>query len=466
MKILILQEGKYQGQTGYHFTSLVHALDIVKSNEMHATNWSTSKGMWKDMQKSQSWSITRNQGGIKYRNFNKNSIRFDINLWKLSNNQKIKGSYVDSSDYKPIQYDWKGNVDSKAIDFEYEMRPLGNTKNFSKYVDRITICLETNGYNIKSKVENYLVSGDSSSTKDIENELNLKFPELMELVNSVYSYTYFRDLLLKDIDNSLTDSSIGFSDYIKSNNFKFNYTKLIKDCNSAIDTVKKLTSKQLSFNIKDESDFDNKVKEIIMNNNIGGISDFLDTLASNSNWKNKPVHFVDTKGISLFFRYRNGISIDYEDLAIYKKLTDLETRYTLVLKKDIWQYIEGKRGVYLLREINPDDSFVQMYDTNTDKRVYVPATDKDDIKELKLILKKGKHSNFELDGNGFLSSEDIVIRELAPEFKKYSNLKKKEVFYVADSFNQKKFLAFIVSPKKGIVKGMIPFEISTKSKKL
>ena len=466
MKILVLKEGKYQGQTGYHFTTLSHASDIVASNEMHATNSMTSKGMWKDMENSKSWSITRNQHGIEYRNFYKQPIRFDINLWKLSNNQKIKGSYVDSSTYKPIQYKPDGTVDVKNIDFEYEMRPLGNTKNFSKYIDKITICLETSGSNIKSKVESFLVSGSNDVSVDkVNTELKSKFPELMELI-SAWDYTNFRDLLIKDIDNTAGNNLIEFKNYINSNNFKFNYTSLVEDCKSALKLITTLHSQQISIKAKDESDFDNKVKKIIMNNKMGVISDFLNELSSNSNWKNKSVHFVDKKGVSLFFRYRNGISIDASGLDIYKKLMDFEDKYRMILRKDIWQYIERKRGIYLLKEMNPEDSFVQLYDNNTDKRVYVPASSKDDIKEIRLILRKGKHNNFELDGTDFYSSEDIVVRELLPEFKNYSSLKKREVFYVADSFNQKKFLAFMVSPEKGVVEGMIPFSVSTKNKKL
>ena len=467
MKILVLQEGKYQGQTGYHFTTLDSALKIVKSDLMKATNSATSTGKWKDMEKSKSWSITRNKGGIKYRNFNKNSVRFDIDLWKLSNNQKIKGSYVDSSSYAPIQYDWKGNVDPNAIDFEYEMRPLGNTNNFHKCVKSISICLESYNYKIISNVMSFLASSNDI-LNNLEEELKIKYPELMKAVDICSDESKFKKFLIDNIDEVLGNNSIDFKDYISSDLFVFNYVQLMKDYKLALKTITSLTQvKEISLDIKDESEFNEKIRKIILDNDMGDFTDLM-KLLSKGKWKNIPIVFVDTKGVKLSQKYKKekvSIDLDYYNFDIYQKLVNFNKIYFSVLRKYIWQYLERKKGIALLRDMNSEDSFVRLYDSNSKKIVYVPASDKDDIKEIKLILRKGNHGSLELKGNELYSSKEIIKNELVSVFNSYGTLKKKVLFYVADSLNLKKFSAFSIAPGE-MVKGITPFVLSVANKKL
>ena len=458
MKVLVLKEGKYQGQTGYHFTNIFRALGIIQSDLMKATNPPTPKGMFKDLNKGvRSWSITREQHGFAYRNFEESPIRFDIDLWKLSNNQKIKGAYVDSPSYAPT-----------TDEFEYEMRPIGDTKNFHKFVKSIAICLDTYS-SLKKEVEQSLMAEktlDSKIMKEVEAKVKSDFSFLFEVLNISEDEKSFKDILIEDINKTIGDGFIEFRDYVKSNSFKFNYTEIIKDCNSAIKMIESSLAQNVSGDIKNDSKLSKKIIDIILNNNKGQYADILKFLSTDSKWKDIPIIFVDKKGVKLSFRYRKGISVDNIELDIYKKLIELDFRYKLVLRKYIWQYLEQKKGISLLKEINPDDSFVRLYDGNTDKGVYVPALDKDDIKEIKLILRKGKHSGFEFDGNKLYSSSDIIARELLSVFKFYSTLKKQTLFYVAESLNLKKFLAFSIAPDKDNSVGIIPYVLSTKNKKV
>lgn len=452
MKIKVLQEGKYQGQIGYHFTSLISALNIVKSDLMRATNWATSTGKWKDMEKSKSWSITRNKGGIKYRNFTKNPVRFDIDLWKLSNNQKIKGSYVDSSSYAPIQYKWNGEVDSKAIDFEYEMRPLGDTNDFHKCIKSISVCLETDNY-IKSKILDILVKGtnfsEGNALSEIENKIKDSYPVLLEVISVMNDTKKFEELLEQDIESTLgANTNIDFPSYLNSDNFKFNFSKLIKECNNAIKMFE-IGDTKLTVNLKVTQDI---LKDIIKNNNFSDYSNFVQFITTDSKWKDKPIFFVDTKGRDIVNQFKKGIPVDYKKSNLYQSLLRLEYRYTTMLNKIISVYIEKRRGILLLKEISNEDSWYRLYDEQTNRYVYVPAQDKDDIKEIKLILRKGKHERFSASGNNLLTSEDVIKSEVVKRLK-YDNIssyKKKIIFYIAESFNLKKFLSFSLVPVKGI----------------
>lgn len=453
MRIMVLQEGKYQGQTGYHFTSLSSGLSIVKSDLMKATNWATSTGKWKDMEKSKSWSITRNKGGIKYRNFTKHPIRFDIDLWKLSNNQKIKGSYVDSSSYAPIQYKWNGKVDVDNIDFEYEMRPLGDTKNFHKCIKSISICLETDNY-IKSKISDILVKGTNFSANgvlaEIETKIKDNYPVLMELINVINDTKKFEELLEQDIESTLgANTNIDFPSYLTSDNFRFNFSKIMKECSSAIEMfVVGDTNSTVDLNVTQEV-----LKDILLNNSLGSYSDFVKFVSTDSKWSNKELFFVDTKGRDIVKQFKKGIPVDYKKSSLYQTLLRLEYRYRTILNNIISVYIEKRRGILLLKDIvGEDDSWCRLYDEQTSRYVYVPAQDKDDIKEIKLILRKGKHERFSTSGSSLLTSEDIIKAEVVKRLKydSISSYKKKIVFYVAESLNLKKFLAFSLVPVKGL----------------
>ena len=310
MKILVLQEGKYQGQTGYHFTDMSSALAIMQSDLMRATNSPTSKGMFKELNKGiKSWSITREQHGFAYRNFKKQPIRFDIDLWKLSNNQKIKGAYVDASCYAPIQYKSNGQVDVDGIEFEYEMRPIGDTKNFHKFVKSITICLDTNGSELKKKVEQLLVSGknsDSKVIKDAEEKVKLNFPALFKVLNICEDEKHFKDILREDIDKNLGENIIDFKDYVKSDLFEYNYAKIIEDCNLAIKMIESLTIQNVSVDTKGDSEFSDRVTKIIMDNDSGSYANMLKFLSKDSKWKDIPIIYVDKKGINLSFIFIKG----------------------------------------------------------------------------------------------------------------------------------------------------------------